>query len=119
MHSVLLEVYAASGTAVDQTIKQTINRHAKSEGGVIGFSRNVQAYDRWVLTRHERALYAASAFGIAGMGDDGYDRRKDLRKSDMHKGMMLVEKTIVTIRNFTNPFEFDNNILVCLSSEIS
>ena len=39
-------VYPASGTAVDQTIEQTMNRHAKSEGGIIGFSRNLQAYDR-------------------------------------------------------------------------
>lgn len=115
--SVTRSLYAASGTAVDQTIEQTINKHAKSEGGVIGFSRNLQAYDRWVLTRHERTLYAAAAFGVAGMSDDGYDRRKDLRKNDIHKGLMQVEKTIETICNFTNPFEFgENNSLVCLSS---
>ena len=115
--SVTRSTYAALGTAVDQTIKQTINKHAKSEGGVIGFSRNLQAYDRWVLTRHKRALYAAAAFGVAGMSDDGYDRRKDLRKNDIHKGLMQVEKTIETICNFTNPFELhENNSLVCLSS---
>ena len=65
--SVTRGVYPASGTAVDQTIEQTINRHAKSDGGIIGFSRNLQAYDRWVLTRHERALYAATLFGLAGI----------------------------------------------------
>ena len=87
---------------MDQTIEQTINKHAKSEAGIIGFSRNLQAYDRWVLTRHERALYAAAAFGIAVMGDDGYERRKDLHKNDILKSQMKVEKTIETICNFTN-----------------
>ena len=54
------------------------------------------------------------------MSDDGsYDRRKDLRKNDIHKGLMQVEKTIETICNFTNPFEFDEtNSLVCLASSM-
>ena len=43
---------------IDQTIEQTINRSAKSSGRVIGFSRNVGAYHRWCLTRHERAMFA-------------------------------------------------------------
>ena len=35
-----------SRNAVDITIEQTINRHANSQGGVIGFSRNYAAYYR-------------------------------------------------------------------------
>ena len=51
------------------------------------------------------------------MGDDGYERRKDLHKNDILKSQMKVEKTIETICNFTNPFELDQNkSLVCLSS---
>ena len=41
-----------SRNAVDITIEQTINRHAKSQGGIIGFSRNYAAYYRWCVTRH-------------------------------------------------------------------
>ena len=33
-----------SRNAVDITIEQTINRHAKSQGGIICFSRNYAAY---------------------------------------------------------------------------
>ena len=33
-----------SCNAVDITIEQTMNRHAKSHGGIIGFSRNFPAY---------------------------------------------------------------------------
>ena len=29
---------------IDLTIEQTINRHAKTQGGIIGFSRNRPAY---------------------------------------------------------------------------
>ncbi|KAK3732160.1 hypothetical protein RRG08_026542 [Elysia crispata] len=31
----------ASRTAVDLTIEQTINRHAKTRGGIVGFSRSL------------------------------------------------------------------------------
>ena len=34
----------SSRTAVDITIEQTINRHAKSYGGIVGFNRNRSAY---------------------------------------------------------------------------
>lgn len=35
-----------SRNAVDITVEQTVNRHAKSQGGIIGFSRNFAAYYR-------------------------------------------------------------------------
>lgn len=38
--------------AIDIAIEQTINRHAKSRGRIIGFSRNFAACHRWCLTRH-------------------------------------------------------------------
>ena len=79
--SVTRSSHPASGTAKDQIIEQTINKHAKSEGGIVGFSRNLQAYDRWVLTRHGRAMYAAAAFDEAGMSNDGFDRRKHIGKN--------------------------------------
>ena len=37
--------------AIDLTIEQTINRYAKSRGGIIGFSRNAGAYFRWCMTQ--------------------------------------------------------------------
>ena len=75
-----------------------INKHEKSEGGVIGFSRNFQSYNHWVLTRHERALYAAAAFiRVARMSDDRYDRRKYLHKNNRHKGLIQVEKTFLCV----------------------
>ena len=45
---------AFSQVAVDQTIEQTINRDTKSKGGIVGFSLNKGAVQRWLLTSHER-----------------------------------------------------------------
>ena len=42
-------------TAVDQALVQTLNKETKSKGGIIGFSLNKGAIQRWVLTAHERA----------------------------------------------------------------
>ena len=47
----------SSRNAVDITIEQTINRHAKSHSGIVGFSRNRAAYYRWCRTGHARASY--------------------------------------------------------------
>ena len=46
---------AFSQVAVDQTIEQTINRDTKLKGGIVGFSLNNGAVQRWLLTSHERA----------------------------------------------------------------
>ena len=53
--SVCCSTMPASRVAVDMAIEQTINRHAKSKGGIIGFSKNEAAYQRWCITRHRRA----------------------------------------------------------------
>lgn len=51
--SVARSTVPCSRNSIDITIEQTINRSAKTPGGVIGFSRNVSAYYRWCLTRHK------------------------------------------------------------------
>lgn len=41
----------------DQALEQTINREAKSDGGVIGFTLRKSALLRWLLTRHVTGEY--------------------------------------------------------------
>ena len=60
-----------SRNAVDITVEQTINKHAKSQGGNIGFSTNPSAYYRWCTTRHSRA----SSLQTTGAGRDGQYRK--------------------------------------------
>ena len=56
-----------SRNPVDITIEQTINCHAKSHGGIVGFSRNCAAYYRWCITRHLRAKYVEATLNMADM----------------------------------------------------
>ena len=41
-----------------QALEQTINREAKSQGGVIGFTLRKGALLRWLMTRHITGEYA-------------------------------------------------------------
>ena len=42
----------------DQALEQSINREAKSKGGVIGYTLRTGALLRWLLTRHVTGAYA-------------------------------------------------------------
>ena len=72
-----------SRNPVDIIIEQTINRHAKSQGGIIGFSRNYAAYYRWCMTRHLRAQYVEATLQRTEMSNDEVSIHKDLRTSQI------------------------------------
>ena len=46
----------SSRNAVDITIEQSINKYAKSHGGIVGFSRNYSAYFRRCLIGEQAML---------------------------------------------------------------
>lgn len=107
----------SSRNAVDITIEQTINRHAKSHGGIIGFSRNYAAYYRWCMTRHWRAGYLQATYEIAEMTDTESTSHKDVRLSEVKKSEEDVHRVTEAISNFINPFEIEEKeVLFCLSS---
>ena len=53
-----------SAVSCDQTIEQTINRDSK--GGLIGFSLNRAAIQRWLLAQSERAAITNKCKDMAG-----------------------------------------------------
>jgi hypothetical protein len=59
--------------AIDLTIEQTINRSAKTSGGIVAFHRNIYAYRRWCLTTHKRATYVESTLEEVGIKSDVSD----------------------------------------------
>ena len=80
-------------------------------------SRNTPAYDRWCLTRHERAIYAARAFSWVNIYDDKDALCKRNRESEIIRSLNDVEKATEAIKNFTNPFELlHDEGLLCLAS---
>ena len=109
----------SSRTAVDMTIEQTINRHAKSHGGIIRFSRNFSAYFRWCVTRHTRATYVKATLDMADMSPNDENVHKDIRPSQIHATDDDVSKVLAVITGFINPFTVENkDALYCLSSGI-
>ena len=49
-----------SSVPTDQALEQSINRDAKTTGGIIGFTRRKAAQLRWLVTRHSTAQYSES-----------------------------------------------------------
>ena len=55
----------------DQALEQTINREAKSQGGVIGFTLRKGALLRWLMTRHITGEYAEAFKEICNSASKG------------------------------------------------
>ena len=109
----------ACRNAIDVTIEQTINRSAKTAGGIIGFSRNASAYYRWCVTRHTRAQYVEATMDRIDLDTGSSDEHKSLQLSRMKGRETAVKKVLEAFHQFTNPFNIsssDNNALFCLSS---
>ena len=105
--------------AIDLAIEHTINRHAKSSGGVIGFSRNVAAYYRWCVTRHKRAEYVESTFDRVDMLPGIDEVHKSSRPAEIKRSETDVNNLVGAFRQFLDPFQIDasdHESLFCISS---
>ena len=107
-----------SRNAVDITIEQTINRHAKFHGGITGFSSNYAAYIyRWCMTQHSRTQYLQATREMVDMDNTDSSFHKDIRKSEIQHSETDVRKVVDAISNFVNPSEAKNkDFLYCISS---
>ena len=117
--SVARSAIPACRNAVDVTIEQTINRAAKTSGGIVGFSRNATAYQRWCITRHTRAAYAQATMDRADLDMTNGDMHKSLTPSKLKGSEAAVRKLLEAFQQFTNPFNVssrNNSQLYCLSS---
>ena len=114
--SVLRSRTAAGRTPVDLTIEQTINRHAKTNGGIVGFSRSLPAYYRWLVTRHNRAQYVSAVNQMTEIESKTDENHKEFSTAALKKGEIAVQNTISAFEAFINPFQVCRNELVNLSS---
>ena len=106
----------AGRCSIDMTIKQTINKDAKTRGGIIGFSRSLPTYYRWCVTRHNRSQYVSALHEIINMDSKSLDSHKDMTNSERQLNEKSVRSTVRAFSAFTNPFEMSTDALVCLSS---
>jgi hypothetical protein len=96
---------AFSQVPIDQTIEQTINRDTKSKGGIIGFSVNKGAVQRWLLTSHERAAITQACREMTGLClSNNEDVVKEMGKARMAVDEKDVKKVQSILHNWINPF---------------
>ena len=90
---------------VDQTIEQTINRDTKTKGGIIGFSTNRSAVQRWVYTANERAAITESCRKMAGLSTEKVFVSKEAGKARSAKDHSDVLKVVDALETMVNPFQ--------------
>ena len=97
-------------------MEQTINHHAKTQGGIIGMGRNYSAHYRWCTTRHVRASYYQATMAITDIVSQGNTSHKELKSSQISQTDKEACKIVQAISNFLNTFQVDNkDVLYCIS----
>jgi hypothetical protein len=82
-------------TATDQRGEQTINRDAKTAGGIKSFANDSNAILKWTLNRSEEAKNKAKLFEMAGrsLSNEVY---KSLRPSEILKSESYILQAFST-----------------------
>ena len=91
-----------SGHPVDQTIEHTVSRDTKTRGGIIGFSVNKGAVQRWLLTSYERAAITQACREMAGLQQIDGVTEKEIGNTRMTAGKKDVQKVLTTVNNWVN-----------------
>jgi hypothetical protein len=105
-------------TATDQRVEQTINRDAKSAGGIKIFANDSNAILKWTLNRSEEGKNKAKLFEMAGMSLSN-EVYKSLRPSEILKSESYTTSVFNMLsKEYLNPFdvELDASFLYNLSS---
>jgi hypothetical protein len=105
-------------TATDQRGEQTINRDAKTAGGIKSFANDSNAILKWTLNRSEEAKNKAKLFEMAGMSLSN-EVYKSLRPSEILKSESYTTSVFNMLsKEYLNPFdaELDTSFLYNLSS---
>ena len=107
-------------TAVDQRGEQTINRDAKTAGGIKNIAKDPNAVLKWCLNRSEQASNTKALFEMANIsGTSG--SYKPLRPSQIVRSEVLVQSIMRVLEDeYINPYDdsIDPDSLFNLSSGV-
>ena len=106
---------------MDQRGEQTINRDAKTVGGIKAFSTKTDSVAKWCLNQSEQARNKKVLEDLCGLSKDG-ESYKPTRPSQIIKSEKLVQSVITVLtEDYINPFQADmkKDKLICLSSGVS
>ena len=106
-HSVNRSANSFNMVWTDMALEQSENRDTKTLGGIVGFSTNPEAVNRWFLTAHVRASVTRSLKRMCGLDieeDDSCHKESGLRilardESDVQKITTLLSTSM------KNPFQ--------------
>ena len=101
---------------VDQTIEQTVNRDSKTPGGIVGFSLNKAATQRWIITAHERAAMTNSCRELAGITSSDTSHKEGSQERTK-KDEACVQHVVSYLEDHVNPFE-ESDCLIHLTSGV-
>ncbi|XP_033987161.1 uncharacterized protein LOC117483109 [Trematomus bernacchii] len=92
-----------------------------SKGGFTGLYSQFGAYQRWCQTTSTRAQFYQKTLEMVDLIKDPdcprAGKHRELEKAEVKKGEEAIQRTIVTIRNFRNPFTIsDKDRLYSLAS---
>lgn len=92
----------------DQALEQSINRDAKTTGGIIGFTRRKAALLRWLVTRHATSQYSESFKELCGGKSLGrsHDELGQTRKARDRNDVLSVIAYITD--SCENPFDLNS-----------
>ena len=107
-------------TATDQRGEQSINRDAKTTGGIKSFAVDNTSVLKWTLNHSEQAKNMTELLSMAGI-QSASDIYKPLRLSQILKSEVMVTNVVnVLSSEYINPFDsgLDKDYLVSLSSGV-
>lgn len=98
---------------IDLTLEQTINADAsKRLTGVIHFTNSISARQRWAKSHSLRSTIISHVLENISL-KSRQDISNELEKSKIEKASSAVQKCVVIIKNYINPFDqtIDPNVL--------
>ena len=108
-------------TAIDQRGEQTINRDARTSGGISQFAAKEANVLKWTLNRSEAAANVAALYEMTAL-TESHTMYKHLRPTQIlmsEKRVQKIEEVLET--EYINPFRLniDTSKLINLSSGVS
>ncbi|PIK43799.1 hypothetical protein BSL78_19364 [Apostichopus japonicus] len=97
--------------ACDQTIEQTANRDCKTKGGMVGFTTNKGAVNRWIWSHHARGEITRECELMAGKGERACGS-SHLLLARMKQDKSDVSRIIETVNSMVNPSVHYEKVLV-------
>ena len=89
----------------DMALEQSANCHSKSKSGIIGFSKQEGALDRWLLTAHERASITSATNSMCDIKEDEDSLHKESGKARTERDEADIQKLITTLTTvISDPF---------------